>query len=173
MEVVVTRRFIGKLAKEPDGEWTTENQLVRTHRPSLEWNLFLQLGKMMYSKVELVEVFDEKIEFGTKKVKGQDVKTQKHIHTKIEASDDIKREIEDIHAEKIELTPDQKKIADLEAKLESFMASGASKTEDPNKSGYELKPSVAKYKEVFGKKPHHTWSEEQINEKIEAKLKES
>jgi|TARA_R110000851_G_C12841748_1_gene541840 hypothetical protein len=180
MEIVNVKVYIGKLSKNEDGSWATENHPVKIRKPSKEWGLFLSNAKLMYSKVELTEVLKETVVHGTKKVKGQEVATQKHKYEAVKSSNEIIEEIKAIYISKVELTEDQIRIAGLEAKLEALSAAKepvkeskkvvANIPEDLNDDIDEIEELRIEYFGLAEKKPHHLWKEDKLKEEIE-KLK--
>lgn len=170
MEIVKVRVFIGALLKKEDGSYKTENHTVKIPKPSKEWNLFLEHAKKMYSKVELIEVTKENIEFGKKMVKGKEVPTQNHTYKVVDSSEDIKNAIADIYANKAELTDDQKKIAELEAKLNAVLEQNSEKPKKPTKQKKDIDPKLeelrAKYTELYKKKPNHLMKVESLEKAI-------
>ena len=67
------------------------------------------------------------------------------------------------------LTPEQKQIAELKAMVEALSGGKKAESKDAKEvvnDDAELTKAREEYVKVFGKKGHHTWSVEQINEKI-------
>ena len=90
MELVIMQVFRGELKKGEDNQWLTENNPMRLHIPSKGWDLFLVRASSMFTKVELTKVQEQKIDFGTKEVKGKQVKTETHKYVDIESRQEIK-----------------------------------------------------------------------------------
>lgn len=151
-----------------------ENILVKLTHNTLEWNNYLKhirVNGFVKAKVEKV------------------LQDGKEVSTK-----DIAKEVENAinPVEKKELTYDQKRIADLEAKIDALSNqknNNASDESPGNEDGSNdssnetqnngpsnedaLKLARSEYQKVFGKKGHHTWDVEKINQKIKEKLAES
>lgn len=128
-----------------DGKIKNENQLVKITHNSVEWANFLRhLKSNRYGAVEVEKVLD-----------GKD-------HEEVRDVSDIKKEVALAFsgAEKKVLTPEQQYIAELESKLKAI--------KEVKKDGREeeLEAATEEYKKVFDKKPYHSWTLEQINEKI-------
>ncbi|AQX52423.1 hypothetical protein [Elizabethkingia anophelis] len=80
-------------------------------------------------------------------------------------------------APEAELTPDQKKIKELEEKLEQIMAGGAkveqvvtTKVPETPANNEALNNAKEQYEKLFGKKGGPLWTVEQYNAKIDEKL---
>lgn len=130
-----------------------ENHLVSLQHNTKSWVLFMKNLKLNgYCKVTVDSVWSE-----VKKGEYNEVKDIKAIS----------KEVEDafIGKDKIVLTPDQKKIADLEAKLEALINAKTPTNED--KEGVDK--LRAEYKELYGKIAFNGWDAEKLKEKIEEK----
>lgn len=160
-----------------------ENQLVKMSYNSFEWDNFMKMaGRNGYCKMEVEEVIEVS---GI----GKDEKTEPvEDITAIKAA--VKNAINP--EQEVVLTPEQKEIKELKAKLEAFMNSGAKpesnlyvdnmpkidkvedvkdiKVEDSKevKSDYPTDPAElrAMYEEVTGDKPHHKAKDETLIEKM-------
>ena len=130
-KVVHLRVFKGKkILKDENGKVENENNRVSLTYESLEWKNYLKrLIANGFCKVEVEKLFEL--------VDGK--------YVPCEIPNKIKEEVLIAHKgdQTIRLTPEQQKIADLEAKLEAFMNLGK-KDEDVDNDLEELK---AKYKE--------------------------
>lgn len=152
----------GDLNYTADGKIKNENQSVKITHDTVEWSNFLRhLKSNQYGKVEVEKVLDplkmnEKTEL--EPISDKD---------KLEA---IKKEVSKAFngpENEVVLTPEQKKIAELEAKLDALTNKGDKK--EPNDVDDELSKAREEYVKVFGKKGHHSWSVEEINQKIKEK----
>lgn len=181
------RVYRGKtLSYNAQGEVTTENHLVKLEHNTAEYKRFLS----MLRANGFIEVKVEKVLNISKPVEGK-TKDEPGYYEEVKDFKDITKEVNlalnPDGAEK-ELTADQKKIADLEAKLDAFMNGGNKAKEDSKKTEIvktdedkkvltdaltnpapandKLKNARDKYLEVFGKKGHHSWTVEEIEQKI-------
>jgi hypothetical protein len=167
--VVKLRVYRGReLNYDQNGKVKNENHLVSLEHKSRNWVLFLKNLKLNgYCKVEVEKAFDV-LDNGYREIK--DLKT---------FAEEVKNAFNS-NIEK-ELTPEQKRIADLEAKLESFMNNNSARTvldtknveeaivveEKPNISDIddERKSVVDEYINIVGKRPFGGWDIEKIKEK--------
>ena len=170
MELVIMQVFRGELKKGEDNQWLTENNPMRLHIPSKGWDLFLVRASSMFTKVELTKVQEQKIDFGTKEVKGKQVKTETHKYVDIESRQEIKDAITGLFASKVKLTPEQIELAELRATIEEMKADKKPVKEAKKEvaGDDELTKMQDKYKKVTGKKAFHGWDVAQLVEKIEA-----
>lgn len=142
------------VVKNEIGEVQNENQLVSLKHNSLEWaNYMKHVSPIIYAKIEVEKHFESE-----------------NAKEASECPQSIKEEIENaLKAPKKELTPEQQRIADLEAKLEAILSAKEEKAEaktEPKAIDSELEEARDRYKKEIGKKPHHSWSIEKINEVI-------
>lgn len=130
-KVVHLRVFKGtKILKDENGKVENENNKVSLTYESLEWKNYLKrLVANGFCKVEVEKLFE--------------LVDGKYVPCEIPSK--IKEEVLIAHKgdQTVRLTPEQQKIADLEAKLEAFM-NLSKKEEDIDSDLEELK---AKYKE--------------------------
>lgn len=130
-KVVHLRVFKGtKILKDENGKVENENNKVSLTYESLEWKNYLKrLVANGFCKVEVEKLFE--------------LVDGKYVPCEIPSK--IKEEVLIAHKgdQTVRLTPEQQKIADLEAKLEAFM-NLSKKEEDVDSDLEELK---AKYKE--------------------------
>ena len=92
--------------------------------------------------------------------------------SEVENKTTYKKEVESFlnPLEKVELTPDQKRIEELESKLEAFMAGNKvveNVDEDEEEKEQRLKVLKLEYFQLFGKEPHHNKKEERLIEEID------
>jgi len=142
LRTVHLRVFKGtEILKRANGEVSNENQGVKLPYETFEWRNFMDnLINLGFCKVEVERIL----------VDGKEDNSEKH---KIQAQVDAK-----MKPAAVELTPDQKRIAELEAKIEKLIG----KDSDDE----ELKAARDEYKELFGKKGSPAWTAEEIREKI-------
>ena len=173
MEIVKVQVYTGKLQKNEHGEWTTKNNPYKVRKPSKEWNLFLNNAPNMYSKVELLEVTEEKVIHGEKTVRGKIQATQKHEYNVIESPKDVVDAIEGVLKKKVNLSPEQKEIAELRAKLDALIESKPKEPKLEKKKIDEVDDEIielrAKYKELHpeNKDANKLWKERKLGEEIE------
>lgn len=138
-----------ELNYDSSGKIKNENQSVKIEHNTIGWANFLKyLKPNQFIKVEVERVLD-----------GETFKEIKDIEPFKEevaaAFSPVKKEV---------LTADQKRIAELEKKIDQLAGGNKPKDEDD-----ELTKARTEYVKVFGKKGHHSWSVEQIKEKIAEK----
>lgn len=140
-----------------DGSVKNENHLVSLTHNSRNWVLFMKnLKNNGYCKVEVEKAFNE-IEEG----KYEEIKNVSEYNEEVQSSFKKLKEVN--------LTPDQKKIAELEAKLDALV--NASKPKEEKVVEKQLEKSIeeirVEYEEVIGKKPHHMAKAETLLKEIE------
>lgn len=153
------------------GECITENHIVKLEYGTQEYNLFLD----MLPSNGFIKGTVEKVLDVTKK-------NEKGSYDEVKDFDHIQKEI-DAHLvpKEAKLTPEQERIAALEAKIEA-LTSGDSKAKEikvndakevkePKKElsddeKAELDEARKKYVELYGKKGHNGWDLATINQKI-------
>lgn len=152
-KVIWLRVYKGQeILKSEDGKVRNENSKVSLTHETLEWSLYLKsLPYNPYCKVEVEKVFE--------------FKDGKYVECEI--SEKIKKEVLLAHKgdQTVKLTPDQQRIADLEAKIDSLLDKKSEKKDD-NISDDELEELRKQYFDKFGKKPHHLWKSDKIKEKL-------
>jgi hypothetical protein len=168
--IVALRVYKGQVLYKADGSVANENQKMTIEYEQEEyarkngWNNHIaNLPRMGYSKVELIEVFQN----GTSVTE----------HPAMEA---IKNDIANIYKpQDAVLTPEQKRIAELEAKLEALISGQAPQKKAVEKievnqlevvkpeTTDELKTARAAYEKHFGKKGFGSWDVATLYAKIE------
>lgn len=179
-QIVKLQVYEGKLAKNEDGTWITQNHAYKVRYGTKEWDLLKLNGAKMFSKIEVLEVLEEKIIFGTKEVKGKEVRTQKHEYAPIEIPQSIIEEVGAILNPKVEKSSDDK-IAELNAKIDALTSGNAVSTPivQPEKPSMQAPPKEdeedeslealqAKYTELKGEAPDQRWKERKLLTEIEA-----
>lgn len=171
--VVHLQLFVGEILYDAKGNIKSENLTVKLTYNTAEWRnymrQFVRNGFSKYKILKIIEVTDETRKTGehndvTDKMKGE---IDAHIKEKTQVVKAPKSN------EDPRLTELQKQNEQLMARLEALENGGNSykKSEKPEKSeGDKLK---ARYKELYGKKPHHLMGEEKIKQAIEEKENES
>jgi len=192
-QIVKLQVYEGKLAKNEDGTWITQNHAYKVRYGSKEWELLKVNGGKMFSKIEVIEVLEEKITFGEKEVKGKKVPTQKHDYVPVEIKQSLLEEVAAILKPKAEKT-EKEMIAELNAKIEALTSAQAvapaieapvkpsATVEAPNEvqsngadQGQDaedetLEQLQEKYEVLAGKKPNQLWKERRLLTEIESML---
>lgn len=175
--VIKLRLFKGRVLKDELGNIASEHQAMKLMYGRLEWKNFIKNARLLgYTKVE--------VETAHKIVDGK--------AEAIEIPEGVTKDVKSIYeVPEKELTPEQRKIKELEEKLEA-LASGKtekkSKKADkkakedkvltdgdaeadlegqPRPDNASLEALREQYVEVVGKKPYHGWDADKIREKIE------
>jgi len=167
--IVHLRVYRGKTLKQldynADGSVKTENHITKVEYGSLMWGLYLKNLKTEYGAATVERVVEEKVsESGEKSY--EEVKDFAHISKEVELC---------FEGEAKPMTPEQKKIAELEAKLE-LLLSGATNSisadkevKQFNEMSQDIDALRKEYEELYGEKPHHLFKAEKlitlINEK--------
>lgn len=164
--IVKIRVYRGvELNYDANGNAKNENYIISMEYGSKIWELFKRNLKLNgYCKAELDSVWNEESE---------------GIYDEVKDVTSYKKEVEDAFDSKVkvELTADQKRIAELEAKLEAFMSSNKEVdikrdtviniTKEDVFTGEESIDAIRKeYEKVLGEKPHHMAKAETLLAKI-------
>lgn len=165
--VVALKVYKGKALYDENGKIQSESQKITLDYENEEyarkkgWDSMLSmLPRQGFTKVEIMAVYRDEVEIETPEAIAADVAA---LFAKKDAV----------------LTPEQKKIAELEAKLEALLAQGgkaekkdpAEKKEAPQADD-ELKAARNAYEKHFGKKGGPAWDAATLYAKIdEDKLK--
>lgn len=155
--IVHLRVYKGELNYTSDGKIKNENQSVKIQHNTVEWFNFMKyLNANQYSKVGVDRVLNGS--------------TMEPLKDYKEIEEEVKKAFEGQDKE-IQLTPDQKRIAELEAKIEGLMKASKPVKSDVvvPKEDNELQEARKEYQKVFGKKGHHSWTVDQLKEKIAEK----
>ncbi|HQZ51028.1 MAG TPA: hypothetical protein PLF17_10915 [Chitinophagaceae bacterium] len=134
-----------QLFYDANGKVMNPNQIVKLTHDTIEWKNFMKnVQSLGFSSIKV-----EKMLEGT-------------TLEEIEISKQVEEEVANVFKKKeVELTADQKRIADLEAKLEAL-------TKKEELKGINLLSELsAEYEALTGKKPHHLWKESKLVELIE------
>lgn len=135
-----------QLFYDANGKVMNPNQIVKLTHDTIEWKNFIKnLSGLGFNSVKVEKVLS-----------GDTLE-------KIEISKEIIKEVEGVFKPKEkELSPDQKRIADLEAKIEALTK------KDVAKVGINLLEELkAEYETLSGKKAHHLATEATLAEKIQ------
>ncbi len=157
-----------KMSFDAKGNAQNENQSIKYVHDTVEWANFLKnISANGYCKVEVESV--KVIE----KVKENNFFVDKV--SDYENIDAIKKEVEIAFKNQTEekLTPEQQKIADLEAKLNALLGKKEEVVEEkPKKVKQEtsnpedIEVLREEYKKAFGKKPFAGWGSDILKEKM-------
>lgn len=137
--------FGNQISRDENGKIQNKNQTVTEIYNTIEWNNYLKhIGVHGFIKVDAEEVTDP---LG-KTTKEQ---VQKEVNAALFPESNKP------------LTPEQKQIAELKAMVEALSGKKESKIDVVDE---DLTKTREEYVKVFGKKGHHSWSVEQLKEKI-------
>lgn len=164
--VVKLRIFRGsQMSYDKNGNVQNENQLVTLIHDTVEWANYL---KRLTSN-QFLEVMVEKVFYCDKEKNKDGFFEDKISEVDQETIDEIKQEVKDaLKAPEKELTPQERRIAELEAKLEAFMG-GKTKSEKKVEKTDDLDELRAEYETLYGKKPFGSWKADKLKEKIAEK----
>lgn len=166
------RVYKGKqMSFDAKGNVLNDNQSIKYVHDTVEWQNFLKnITANGYCNVEVesAKIIEKVKEGGFFIDKVSDY----------ENVDAIKKELEDAfkNQTEVKLTPEQQKIADLEAKLNALVSQSEKSTkktevkQEPVKET-DLDALRKEYEDVVGKKPHHMAGEEKLRADIEAAKK--
>lgn len=155
-----------KMFYDENGKAQNENQLVKIQHGSFEWNNFLKMAKLNgYCKIEVEKVLD---------VSGF------YEDEKILEVDDVglyeKEILESTKEKEKELTPEQKRIQELEKKINSLLKKETDSKDVKQidvkdaqvEDGFpeELEDVQKLYEEELGKKAHYKASRETLIQQI-------
>lgn len=134
-----------QLFYDANGKVMNPTQLVKITYDTIEWKNFLKnIPSLGFSSVEVEKVLD-----GTT---FEEIKITENILSDIKGVFKIKE---------AELTPDQKRIAELEAKLDKL-------TSKEEHKGINILEDLRKeYKDITGKEADARWKENKVMEQIE------
>lgn len=151
--IVHLRLYKGsRILKDEEGAITNENQIYKVMYDSKMWDIAIKQRNLKneYGVITLEKVVD---------TKGNEVKDLEIDGVKIE--DLIKSDLKEmLVGTDIPLTEDQKRIKELEDKIEKLMAN--SKKEESN-----IDEIRSEYETLYGEKPHHKKTAEQLKVLIE------
>lgn len=178
--VVNLRVFKGaKMSFDENGKPQNENQSVKLIHDTVEWANFLKnfrANAYVKAEVESVKIIDK-------------VKKDGFLVDEVSDYDNvdaIKKEVAEAFnsVPQVKLTPEQQRIADLEAKIDALTGGSKKPVEkkeekveqntEPQKKAEKPEETtkedlVEEYTKLYGKKPFHGWDEKKLSEMIEAK----
>lgn len=168
-----------KMSFDETGKPQNENQKVTLTHDTVQWTNFMKnMRANGYARVDV-----ENVEY-IESVKGSDGFFKDEV-SKVDAEtiDSIKAEVKNSFEVKVaELTPEQKKIQELEAKINA-LASGSAKVkeEKPKKDVKDIEVNAetvnaekkedisdlrAEYEKKFKKRPFNGWDADKLREKL-------
>lgn len=157
--IIRVRAFRGtELNYDANGKIKNENNTIAYEYGSKLWDLFLKNIKLNgYCKVNVESVKEL--------IKDAEYKT-------IEDISKFEKEVQDAFVGTVveKLTPDQKRIAELEAKLELLINANSTEKETvKDEEVSDINVLREKYSELYGKKPFAGWKQDKLIEMIEEK----
>lgn len=161
------RIYKGKtLSFDANGNSANENHIVTLIHDTAEYKKFL--AYMLANGIIKAEV--EKV-FDLNSFNSEKEKSDPDYYSSIDDFSDIQKEFDEAlktETDKV-LSPQEKRIAELEAKLESLIngVPETEPTEPKTQASEELKEARKQYKELYGTKGSPLWTIEEINAKIE------
>ena len=165
LHIYKAKRGFNGIARGENGKIVNENHKVSLPYDTMEWNNWLK--HVIPSGIIKIEVL------GVVKVK-RDSKGNYESYSYENVPENIKKQVADSLLAKVDIsqqTPEQKRIAELEAKIDAILGTGNGVSKEPKKEiAPELEEARKKYHKVFGKKGHHSWDVTTIKEKIETEL---
>ena len=163
--IVTLRIFKGREAYDSSGKLISENQTMKLTYGILEWKNFLKtVINMGLTKVEIVKCTDGDNGY-------KEIEIPKEIQADIDNCFKIPESL---------LTPEQKKIKELEEKIEALAGTVHPKGERPKKEkvieevivsedNSDIEQLRIKYEELWGEKPHQRMGIKKMNQKIAEK----
>ena len=166
MELIVKMRlFSGKIHYDENGNVTSTNQLYKIHYGGVNWDKFKKNVTHSFSKAVVLGVQEEHTKELTKEHNGKNHPYLEYSYKDVANIDAIKAEITALYeAPAKALTPDQKRIELLEAKIEAMINATSKPVKvkvkeeviiDEDEAALELEMIRDEYLEVVGKKPSH------------------
>jgi len=188
---VKLKLFKGEKNYNQDGSLKKGNSQNMDITPylSMEWlNWMKNATNLGYTDADVIQVSDivhtEYDKRDGKEVDPYVITTYQEAKSDDPIINEIKKAVKDAFdtSVKVALTPQEQKIADMEAEMAELKALirgntstkkvETKKVDDTPNINEELDSARAEYKKVFKKNAHHLWKLETINEKIKAKLEE-
>lgn len=167
MNIVTLRLYRGKETYNKTGKLTSENQLYKISHNTTDWVNFKKTAAYTFSNAEVLAFNKQIVKMEEEEVLGKLTPVARYSYKEISIPEELKKEVKAIfQGEEKVLTPDQKKIAELEKKIDNL--SNGNREQKPN-TDEDLNNARAEYKKVFGKKGYAGWTVEQINAKIAEK----
>ena len=165
--IVSLRIYRGhKLYYNEHGEIDNDNQLITYTYDTLSWRLFLKhIRKHGYASVKVEDVYYSEIKSGKEVVeKVSDKDFINSVKNQVEKAFNI--------SEESLLTPEQKKIKELEEKLNNLLKN-SNKTQELNDSNQEPEEKTemqllrSEYFNLAGKRCSPKWDKETLEQKIQ------
>lgn len=173
--IVQVKVYKGPVNFNEGGQLTSPAQLIKLRYGVREWTLFLKgIVQMGWTRVDVIKCLD-----GNERTFDEETRIANHPEVDdAEIVKTIEAEIKKAMAgEEKQLTPEQQEIKELKAQMAKLLGTKQDAPKDDSKKSegtdQELTAARIKYEEVFGKKPHHKSSVENINEAIKEKLNEN
>lgn len=143
---------------------------VKLKHGSIEWKNFIKYGNHQgFNKVELVSCSEQIIEFKEVEKLGKTKEKAIKSYKDIDIPDFVVNEVNEAFGEKEKLSEVdllRKQIEDLKNRLDKSEEKTESKPEEKIEVSESLQLARKNYQDKFGKKPHHSWTEEKIEELI-------
>lgn len=167
--------FYGKVLYDEKQKLISDSAPVQLIYGTSEWSRFFENRVLNgVSKAVVDKAFD--LEKPNKDIPVESLERYEELNEKEIAL--LQEEVDSyFKAPEVELTSDQKKIKELEEKLEQFMAGGAKVESKTATKGPEtpadietLNTAKEQYEKLFGKKGGPQWTVEQYNAKINDQL---
>lgn len=163
---VTLRVYRGPINYDADGNVKSENQAVVLTYGSGAWTNYLKHARLNHTSMKVEKVTEETMEAidtGRKNAQGFKITRPEFSEEIIKTPESIEAEVlAAISAPVAELTPEQKRIADLEA-IVLNLQNGKDATPDVNE---EKEAAQARWEELKGKKPNHLTSLKRLNKEI-------
>lgn len=154
--IIHLRITVGKPLFDESGKITNENHVVKIPHDTERWSNYLsQLPNMGLGKVEVEKVTQ---------FNGQSYEDKPDLIESVS-----KELIKSMTPKSAELTPDQKRIAELEAKLEALLSMNSKtlkESENDADLDEELEALRIQYTELTGEIGKKNWKAETIKQKI-------
>lgn len=154
--IVYLRLYKGsRILKDEEGNITNENQIYKVMYDSKMWDIAIRQRNLKneYGVITLEKVVDK----DGNKITDFDIEKGKTVNIEDLVKADLK---EMLVGTDIPLTEDQKRIKELEEKIEKLMGNSKKEVSDIDKIR-------AEYESLYGEKPHHKKTAEQLSSLIE------
>ena len=171
---VKLRLYRGKKTYDENGNVSSDNQLMDAPTyPSFEWDSFINKFPMLYTGADVVEVKEVVFTSKQNEMEKDGVMIITTSYDKDSVKDQKIIKIKDIvkgafsKESPVELTPEQKRIAILEAKIEALTNPSITKLKDNEDD--DIITLRVKYKELHpeNKDADGKWKERRLGEEIE------
>ena len=170
MKIITLRLYKGKETYNKEGKLTSTNQLYKISHNTFDWEAFKKTIAFTFSRAEVLEVNEQIVKMEEEEVLGKKVPVARYSYVKKEVTEELKREIDVIfNGEEKKMTPQEEKIANLEAVVKELQKNSKPKEDkDIQSDGKEdLEKARKEYMDAFeGKKPFHGWDADTLRNKI-------